>query len=78
MTKTVASKLLGEKLEFSMSDKGGYIHLDVGHGEWKQICVGGGLKGATISAIPETFGRECDRWYRAYIRSMKKDGMISG
>ena len=57
----------GELFEFLMPDNGGYIRIETSDG-YRQICEGGGLRGATIQGSPRDFKDLCRRWYRAFNR----------
>lgn len=69
---SIKSRKTGETFNFWMPCDGGYIFLEsergggtLGH----QICEGGGFRGDTLSATPDTFEATCRRWYRAHMKN---------
>jgi len=73
MQMQIRSSKLGKTITFSRPG-GAYIFADM-NGQpgtlGKQICVGGGMMGSTISYTGDStdqFAAICRRWYRAYVR----------
>ncbi|MBW0278613.1 MULTISPECIES: hypothetical protein [Shewanella] len=70
---SIKSRKTGETFNFWMPLDGGYIRLE-SQGRsgtlGRQICVGGGFMGNTLSARSEaSFEKQCRSWYRAYMRN---------
>lgn len=68
----INSKAHGE-INFVMDDKGGYV--TVWHPARKdrvQICKGGDFYGSTICATPENFERECRKWHKARLATLRE------
>ena len=69
MTTIIRSRKAGKTFTFWVSDHGGYVWL-YGHKISCQISEGGGFRGNTVRASPQTFRATCRKWYRAYIRNL--------
>jgi hypothetical protein len=70
MHTTINSRIYGPQT-FWMPDTGGYIRLERGanHGTLgTQICEGGGFRGATLCATPDTFEQVVRRWWKQRMR----------
>lgn len=68
-TFTIKSREHGEQ-SFFVPSNGGYVRLDRGssHGTTgQQICYGGGFRGNTITATPETLEREARKWWKQHL-----------
>lgn len=70
-TFTIKTRKHGDKT-FFVPDQGGYVRLEMGqnHGTLgRQICHGGGFRGNTITAQPDTLEVEARRWWRQHLRN---------
>ena len=68
MTHQITSRKTGDTFTFEMNSLGGYVRLC----EYPncQIAEGGGFRGDTVRATPQSFKATCQRWYRAYTRNI--------
>lgn len=67
---TIKTRTHGEK-SFFVPDQGGYVRLETGrnHGTLgSQICYGGGFRGNTITATPETLASVARAWWKQHLK----------
>lgn len=72
MRTKIHSRKLNLTFNFWMKDAGGYVRLESAGKSGTlatQICDGGGFRGNTVTATPETFEKVCRRWYRQHVRT---------
>ena len=71
---TIKTRNHGEK-SFFVPDTGGYVRLEEGDKIGtlgKQICYGGGFRGSTVTASPETLETESRRWWKQFLRNERE------
>jgi len=65
-------------LEFFVPNNGGYVRLESGsqHGTLgRQICDGGGFRGNTLTATPESLPLVAHQWLRQARTAMRREGL---
>ena len=71
MEMEIRSRKADKTFTFWMNDQGGYVWLfGQDYLSECQISEGGGFRGDTVRATPQSFRATCQRWYRAYTRNI--------
>ncbi len=82
MKYTIKSRIAGETT-FALSDSASennpyYVWHEYadrwGNYKRSQICEGGGHRGNTLSATPDSFNDVCKRWHRQRLNNIRREG----